>query len=627
MPKKPQEFSVNREISISEFFEKNRHILGFDSPIKSLFMIVKEALDNSLDACEEYGIIPEISVAIERLEKDEYRITIDDNGPGIDRRDVPSVFGKLLYGSRFHGMRQSRGQQGIGITASVMYGQITTGKPTMVITKREGEDVGYYFELGINIKENSGRIFVEKPIITDKGHGTSVSITAKGKYQIGKQSVIEYLRETAAVNPNMELRFTDPDNRTITFKRVVEYPSRRSTPVKPFPPGLELGEIQQMGMETKYDNMVDFLSQEFSRVSKKTAIELLQISNIPQDMNPSELDSAKGKSLMDAFTQIKLMNPPFDSLSPLGSDFIRKGLRNVYGEINPSFYSKPVMRPPAIYNGNPFSVEVGIVYGGDLPADQQVSIIRYANKVPLLFQPGACAITRAVAETDWRSYGLDQRSGTGIPFGPMMILVHVLGTRLPFTSESKEAIAGVPEIIEEIKNALRISGRSLKTYMNKKDRRLKVMEKYRIVSEIIPEIARKAASVTGNDVPPIDDVISKIANVILVTEDFSSIPEGISVQCRVFNYTTIPRSIKIYPDPPAGELSGEQKAWDLIDVPPSGSSTFSYIVSNVQGKYDGTVYYFEGQDVTKVQGADPLPGDWNIQEVDIIQESAADDSK
>lgn len=177
MPKKTQEFSVNREISISEFFEKNRHILGFDSPIKSLFMIVKEALDNSLDACEEYGIIPEISVSIERLEKDEYRITIEDNGPGIDRKDVPSVFGKLLYGSRFHGMRQSRGQQGIGITASVMYGQITTGKPTIVTTRKEGEDVGYYFELGINIKENSGRIFVEKPIIMEKSHGTSVSIT------------------------------------------------------------------------------------------------------------------------------------------------------------------------------------------------------------------------------------------------------------------------------------------------------------------------------------------------------------------------------------------------------------------------------------------------------------------
>ncbi|MCL4329396.1 MAG: DNA topoisomerase VI subunit B [Candidatus Thermoplasmatota archaeon] len=623
MVRKQPEVSVNREISISEFFEKNRHILGFDSAFKSLFMIVKEAIDNSLDACEEHGILPEIQVEIEKLQRDEFRITITDNGPGIDRKDVPNVFGKLLYGSRFHGMRQTRGQQGIGITAAVLYGQITTGQKSRVITKKKEDDVAYLFELGIDIKENRGQVFVEKPMIWDREHGTSVSITARGKYQTGRQSIVEYLKETAAVNPNMDLSFTDPEQKHFVLKRVIDIPSRRSTAVKPYPLGLELGEIQQIAKTTETMNLLDFLSQEFSRISRKTAGEIISISGMDEKGDPRSLAPEDIRKLMEAFRKVQIMAPPSDSLCPLGQEFIRKGLLNVYGDLHPSFYSKPVMRPPAVYNGNPFSVECGIVYGGDLPSDSQVTIIRYANKVPLLFQPGACAITRAVSETDWRSYGLEQRSGTGIPFGPMMVLVHVLGTRLPYTSESKEAIASVPEIVDEIKSALRIAGRSLKTYMNKKERRAKVMEKFRIVRELVPAIAAKSSSLLGQSEPDITSVISKIANVILVTETFAADDHGLTVTCQVYNYTTETAGITIIPDPPAGEISGTRKAWELSSIAPAGKAEFTFRLDGFQGKYDGTVYYFTGQDVTRVQGADPLPGDWDIRGPEIVEEEAS----
>ncbi len=622
MVRKPPELSANREISISEFFEKNRHILGFDSASKALFMIVKEAIDNSLDACEEHGILPEIEVGIERVQRDEFRITITDNGPGIDRIEVPNVFGKLLYGSRFHGMRQTRGQQGIGITAAVLYGQITTGRRSQVITKRTEDDVAYMFELGIDIKENRGQVFLEKPMIWDRDHGTSVSITARGKYQTGRQSIIEYLKETAAVNPNMDLTFTDPEEKRFVLKRVIEVPSRRSTAVKPYPLGLELGEIQQIVIATSAKNMSDFLSQEFSRISRKTAGEILVIAGIDEKRDPHSLAPEDIRLMMEAFRKVQIMAPPSDSLCPLGQEFIRKGLLNVYGELHPSFYSKPVMRPPAVHNGNPFSVECGIVYGGDLPADSQITIIRYANKVPLLFQPGACAITKAVSETDWRSYGLEQRSGSGIPFGPMMILVHVLGTRLPYTSESKEAIASVPEIVDEIKSALRIAGRSLKTYMNKKEKRAKVMEKFRIVRELVPAIATKTSLLLGEEKPDITGVIAKIANVILVTEKFATDGDGLTVTCQIYNYTTDVASITIIPDPPAGEISGQQRSWDISGIEPAGEAEFTFHLDNFQGKYDGTVYYFTGQDVTKVQGADPLPGDWDIRGPEMMEEES-----
>src|SRR6186713_3338829 len=124
-----------RDISVSEFFTKNRHLLGFDNPQKALLTAVKEAVDNSLDACEEAGILPELRVEIAELAENRFRVAVEDNGPGIVRPQIPKIFGKLLYGSKFHRLKQQRGQQGIGISAAGMYGQLTTGRPVRVVSR------------------------------------------------------------------------------------------------------------------------------------------------------------------------------------------------------------------------------------------------------------------------------------------------------------------------------------------------------------------------------------------------------------------------------------------------------------------------------------------------------------
>ena len=141
-----------RDISVSEFFAKNRHLLGFDSPRKALLTSVKEAVDNSLDACEEAGILPEIWVHIEAVtdSTSRFRMGVQDNGPGIVRKQIPLIFGKLLYGSKFHRLRMSRGQQGIGISAAGMYGVLTTGKPVKIISKISAKEPAHYYELRID---------------------------------------------------------------------------------------------------------------------------------------------------------------------------------------------------------------------------------------------------------------------------------------------------------------------------------------------------------------------------------------------------------------------------------------------------------------------------------------------
>ncbi len=616
MPKKINQESVAKEISLSEFFEKNRHILGFDSPQKALFMIVKEALDNSLDACEEAGILPEISVSVDRKESEEYEVVISDNGPGIERKDIPNVFGKLLYGSRFHSYRQSRGQQGIGITAAVLFGQITTGKHSEIITKRKDSEVAYKVKMGINIKENVADVILEEPMIWDREHGTHIRITTNAKYQTGKQSVFEYLKETAAVNPNMELTFTDPDGKVTVFRRVLEEPSKRAVAIKPYPIGLEIGEINSIAKTSTSESLRTFLSGEFSRISSNLAGEILNVTGIDGSVSPHDLSTGDIKKLKEAFETVKIMPPQTDCLSPLGEVFIRKGLMNVYGELRPSFYSKPIVRKPAIYNGNPFAVEAGLVYGGDIPSDSQIRIVRYANKVPLLYQQGACAITKAIQDTDWRNYGLDQRSGQGIPYGPVMLFVHVYGVKLPYTSESKEAIAPVPEILEEVKAALKVAGREIRRHLRKKDKRKKADEKFRLVNVIIPEIARKASSILSENEPVIDSVLSQIANVVFINETVTKNEDSIEISCTVYNYTKKARSFSLFADPPVGEVEGEQE-FKVSELASGTNTEFRFRILGASSNYPGTNYYFKGIDPVNVLGAELLPADWGMKGVEM----------
>ncbi len=606
-----------KEISISEFFEKNKHILGFDSPQKSMFMVVKEAIDNSLDACEENSILPEIAVSIKKEDTDQYTVTVEDNGPGIQRQEIPKVFGQLLYGSRFHRLRQTRGQQGIGITAAILYGQITTGKVTYIKSKMQGEEVAFEFRLGINVKDNTANIVEEKPVIWNRKSGTVVSIPLKGKYQVGRQSIFEYLRETAVSNPNMQLTFTDPENRKFIFNRALEIPSKPSLPVKPYPLGLELGEIQSMARESQEKTMSGFLMTDFNRISRNLASEIIKIAGMDENKDPKQITLHEVSALRDAFTHVKMMPPPTDCISPLGEEFIIKGLKNVYEEHHPSFYSRPVIRKASVYNGNPFAVEAGLVYGGDLRGDEQVRIVRYANKVPLLYQPGACAITRAISETDWRSYGLEQRQGTGIPFGPAIIFVHVYGVRLPYTSESKEAIANVDAIMEEIKLSMKIIGRSMKSFMNKKDRRKKINEKFRLVQNLIPEIARKAASIVNEDQPAVDPIISKIANVVFVRETTTQKEDSLEIEVEIINYSGQERSFTLYASPPTGDVPEGGIWWDIDHIAPTESRKVSFSMKGKFIDYAGTDYYFKGIDPIYVQGAELLPSDWNVKAVSI----------
>ncbi len=623
-----------REISVSEFFERNKHILGFDSPTRALLTSVKEGVDNALDACQEYGVLPDVTVEVERVDKDEYKLLVEDNGPGIVKRQVPKVFGKLLYGSRFHIWSQTRGQQGLGISGAILYGQITTGRPAVIRSRTAQDDVAYEIELLIDTKKNKPQIVREEFKVWEKPHGTRVEIHVRGRYINGRQSVVEYLRSTAIVNPYARITFLNPDRQGTVFERVSSELPRPPVEVKPHPYGVELGTLLGMAKETPCKRITAFLQQEFSRISSRVAKAICRQAGISENLRPASLKLADAKRLLEAFQKIRIMAPPTDCLSPIGEMLIRKGLRNVVGSLRPEFYSPPVTRPPSVYGGHPFQVEVGIVYGGNLPADQPVDILRYANRVPLLYQQGACATARAVEDVDWRRYGLEQRGGKGLPYGPAIILVHVCSTKVPFTSESKEAIAPIPEIVGEVVLALRECGRRLKSHMNKKDRKAKTEEKFEIVRAILPRMAEKSSRIVGRPVPDITKTITSIMNVVWIDEKVVYEKGRHKVTLEVYNYTSASKKLTLHVviplealdaaslNPKPSEIKPDGKlAWKLPRIPTTSSSVLGYELKGLEkGDYEEAELYVSGINPAQVVGAEPLPGDWDLEALDVTEE-------
>jgi len=510
--------SMQREISVSEFFAKNRHLLGFDNPRKAVLTTVKEAVDNALDACEEAGILPTITVTMLQTDETRFKITIQDNGPGIVRKQIENIFGKLLYGSKFHRMKMSRGQQGIGISAAGMYGLMTTGKPVKIISKTGKRKPSHEVVLKIDTSKNRAEVVSDTEHPEDdqffpEGHGTIVTIEIEGKYQKGRQSIDEYLEQTAIANPHAEITWTSPLNETVVFPRAMQELPPEAKEIKPHPKGIELGTLIQMLERTEPTSVSSFLQKQFSRVGQRKASDLINLAakKTTNTLTPrtriSTMGHADAEALYKAIQETSIMAPPTDCLVPIGSKALLAGLLK---EVQAEFFAAST-RPPAVYRGNPFQMEVAIAFGGNLGREDTARILRFANRVPLLYQQSACSSFKAILETGWRNYGLTQPKGS-LPTGPLVIMVHMASVWVPFTSESKEAIADYDEIRKELKLALQECGRKLGTYLRRRQKMKKEAERRSVFERYIGEIATACHNITGTDARALFVALKKIAS-------------------------------------------------------------------------------------------------------------------
>ncbi len=493
-----------RQVSVSAFFERNRHLLGYDNLSKALLTVVKEGVDNFLDASEEARILPDGEVKIKAISDTRFLITIEDNGPGIPKEHLPRVFGSLLYGSKFHRLKMSRGIQGIGISAAVLYSQLTTGKAVKVWSKTAKDKKMHFYEMYIDVHKNQAEVKKEEAIDTNKPHGVKIELEIEAKYQKGKQGVDEYLRQTSITNPHLKLIYTNPDNEKIIFPRASNNLPKEPKEIKPHPHGTELGVLIRMLKETKSRNLQSFLTSEFCRIGSGTAKEMIIKSQLNPNDKPQNLMHDQAEKLYKSMQEAKVIAPPTDCLSPIGEDDF---LKSVQTEIKAEFYTA-ITRSPTSYRGYPFQVEASLAYGGELNPEDSIKIMRFANRVPLLYQQSACATTEGIKETNWRAYGL-QQSGGNLPIGPVILAIHIASVWVPFTSEAKEAIAHYPEIIKEIKLAVQECGRRLGIYIRKNVKAREQREKANLFEKYIPELANSLSEITKENKNKLIEALNK----------------------------------------------------------------------------------------------------------------------
>ncbi|SDF28865.1 DNA topoisomerase-6 subunit B [Halorubrum xinjiangense] len=732
-----------REISIAEFFEKNKHMLGFDSGARGLVTAVKEAVDNALDATEEAGVLPDIYIEIEEL-GDYYRLVIEDNGPGITKEQLPKVFGKLLYGSRFHKREQNRGQQGIGISAAVLYSQLTSGQPAKITSRPKGQSRAQYFELIIDTDTNEPEIQADEETTWDRPHGTRIELEMEANMR-ARQQLHDYVKHTAVVNPHARLELREPGlDEPLKFERATDELPAETEEIRPHPHGVELGALIKMLEATESYSVSGFLQEEFTRVGKKTADGVIDnfrdvyygrelswspprahddrdvasavadavankgaaattafadgvaetvgnndrvtrsavaeiVDNTAETVEDEtgktfggtvrenavdaawravtglggdeDADSGEGgdgaddadasplvsdayalvdeatstrkddeavqamaealarrfedldgdafrvtrddlerlvadaagfvaeqhdatfgetarenvveafwsrartvpddppkvkaiggdrdaaADLLEAMRTTDILAPPTGCLAPITAELVEAGLRKEY---DADFYAAAT-RDADVHGGDPFIVEAGIAYGGEIPAEGSVELLRFANRVPLVYQRGACATTDVIKQIGWRNYGLDQPGGSGMPNGPAVISIHVASTNVPFTSESKDALANVPEIEDEIELAVREAARELKSYLSKRRSMQQRREKQDVLGRILPEMADKVSEVTGRPRPDIDGALARIMNNVSVEREVN----GETVTLVVENHSDVNEQLEI----------------------------------------------------------------------------------
>ncbi|KYH36952.1 MAG: hypothetical protein AYL29_009980 [Candidatus Bathyarchaeota archaeon B24] len=499
------------EISPADFFYRNRDIAGFSNPARALYSTIRELVENSLDACESIGVLPDIYISLRHVKGPVdgtavYRVKILDNGSGIPGSKIPLAFGKVLYGSKYR-LKQTRGTFGLGGTMAILYGQITTNKAVRVVSSTGGASM-YEYELTIDIRRNRPRVIRRRVHKNPNGwRGTLVEFYTEGDYFRSSFRIVEYLKQTAMVNPYAEIVFADPRGRLYVFERCVYEMPPPPKETLPHPYGVDVETIQRLIAHTETKTLLDFMTKHFHRVGKAIASKFLEAAGLNPKLNPKRLGREDVVKLVHHMKSFKGFLPPDAScLSPLGEELLKAGIEK---ELKPEFVAV-TQRKPSSYSGYPFIVEVGIAYGGGI-TKPGITLYRFSNKIPLLYDEASDVSWKVVNQMiDWSRYKVN------LNVDPVAVIVHICSTRIPYKTVGKEFIADRPEIEREVLNGVRTVARRLMLHLSRKKRIQREKKRLEVFGKYLDKLALFSTKLSGRRKPPdLKPLLVKIAKIDL----------------------------------------------------------------------------------------------------------------
>jgi DNA topoisomerase-6 subunit B len=492
-------FTQFKEHSVAEFFKKNRQMLGFSGKVRSLTTIIHEYVTNSLDACEEGGIFPEITVEVKEIEEDKYWVRSSDNGPGIPQKHIGKALGMMLAGTKFHRYVQQRGQQGIGASGSTMFAQITTGKPIKFDSYYDKKRV--HGELSVDFQKNEPLM---RNAVVEETDGSRHGLIVEGefaevKYDRSSFSVYEYIKRTALVNPHAAITLIEPTGEKITFPRSVDMLPPKPREIRPHPLGITTNDLMEFIRSDKESRKIgSSLQNIFSRMSAGKVAELAALCpGVDFERAPKDLQWADAEKIVKAIhsgkDKISWIAPETDAIVPIGKDQVEKSMRSI---LAPEFMAITERKPKIYKGGVPFVVEAALAWGGNCGrpvADGHNSdIMRFANRAPLLFDAGGCAITEAIKSVEWKRYGIRDFENEKIT-----VLVNLSSVHVPYTGAGKQAVATEEEVVDEVKMAVMEAARDLQRYLHGMTRERVRVERKKAIMRYLKQLSADLAELAG----------------------------------------------------------------------------------------------------------------------------------
>ena len=499
-------------VSPSDFFYRNREIAGFSNPSRAIYVGVRELLENSLDACETAQVPPDIYLRITELSSSGgaengtavYLLRIQDNGTGVPAEQIPACFAQVFYGSKYT-LKQSRGTFGMGGTMTILYGQITTHKPVIVTSSTGGEI--HEYEMMIDIERNQAQILRHSVLANEKEwRGTIVELQIEGDYPRIMSRMVEYLKQTAMVNPYADITFIDPKNRLYRFERGTEKMPPIPKTVQPHPHGIDVETLRRMLGITRSRDMKNFMIDHFQGIGPKTSEKFLSFAGIKQDSKPSNIGAEDIVKVVHAAKEFQeFYRPDSSCLSPIGPELLETGIRKELN-LNENDFIKAVQRPPATYSGYPFIVEAAVVAGPTIrKIGQGITLYRFANRIPLLFDEGSCVTFKVITRNiNWKTYKVEQDT-------PLVVVIHLCSTKIPYKSVGKEFLADQVEVEKEITNAIREASRDLRIFISRSYRLERQRHRLGIFNKYLPKIAEFSTKLSNrSELPNIQKLLDEI---------------------------------------------------------------------------------------------------------------------
>ena len=496
--------------SAAEYFSKNLQQVGFSSPSKALLTTIKEAFDNSLDACEENSILPEIGVCVEKIGKgtknsDIFRVTVEDNGPGIRESDISRVFGEYLASSKFGKGRPTRGQQGIGISAATSWAMQTTAKGVRVTSKTKEMKKAISATVEIDLKNNKGILRDVEYTDINKNSGLKVVFELEGRLQLnGEAGLLTFFKGNSLLNPHMKLTYKIQDDPEVVIERVSTIIPIIPEAISPHPHTMKLGEFLTHGRLFGKEKVKNWLKSGFSRISDSVISEISKkLGDRSTEIMKADVNSLSEqdfKNIFSIISELELLPPPTSSVMSLGEESLSRSISRL-GKVD--FFSV-VSRKPTICDFKPVVIEVAIariidpirafVEAGNNDADSQIEVLRFANRVPLQFDKSSCAIVKAIQTVNWKPYGIKQQSGN-LPIGPFVVAVSIVSPFLKFKNASKETIDASDELVEEIRRALMQAGQKISKFLSSEEKSKEEKEKIEYIEKFTPILISSLARI------------------------------------------------------------------------------------------------------------------------------------